>query len=133
MFNGNLMENDSNLSQPDDDNMVAHDLSVKKQSNSNNSSPVDNAPRALNVEKLASTNETEDTVENVKKTTTKVKRQTSEKSGGNHSKRGVLPKQATSIMRSWLFQHIVVPFPPNVLTHYELISALSTAPVPNRG
>lgn len=23
-------------------------------------------------------------------------------------KRGVLPKQATSIMRSWLFQHIVV-------------------------
>ncbi len=35
--------------------------------------------------------------------------------GSNHSgnkkkqqKRGVLPKQATSIMRSWLFQHIVV-------------------------
>lgn len=26
----------------------------------------------------------------------------------HHSKRGVLPKQATSIMRSWLFQHIVV-------------------------
>lgn len=23
-------------------------------------------------------------------------------------KRGVLPKQATSIMRSWLFQHLVV-------------------------
>jgi hypothetical protein len=35
--------------------------------------------------------------------------------GSNHSgskkkqqKRGVLPKQATTIMRSWLFQHIVV-------------------------
>lgn len=27
---------------------------------------------------------------------------------GGHAKRGVLPKQATSIMRSWLFQHIVV-------------------------
>lgn len=26
-------------------------------------------------------------------------------------KRGVLPKQATSIMRSWLFQHIVHPYP----------------------
>lgn len=25
-------------------------------------------------------------------------------------KRGILPKQATSIMRSWLFQHIVVSF-----------------------
>ncbi|CAG2100487.1 unnamed protein product, partial [Medioppia subpectinata] len=39
--------------------------------------------------------------------------------GSNHSnnskkkqqKRGVLPKQATSIMRSWLFQHIVHPYP----------------------
>lgn len=35
--------------------------------------------------------------------------------GGNHSsvkkgrqKRGVLPKQATSIMRTWLFEHLVV-------------------------
>lgn len=27
------------------------------------------------------------------------------------SKRGILPKQATSIMRSWLFQHIVHPYP----------------------
>jgi len=27
------------------------------------------------------------------------------------SKRGVLPKSATSIMRSWLFQHIVHPYP----------------------
>lgn len=26
-------------------------------------------------------------------------------------KRGVLPKQATNIMRSWLFQHIVHPYP----------------------
>ncbi|RWS30960.1 Homeobox protein PKNOX2-like protein [Leptotrombidium deliense] len=26
-------------------------------------------------------------------------------------KRGVLPKQATSVMRSWLFQHIVHPYP----------------------
>lgn len=26
----------------------------------------------------------------------------------SQQKRGILPKQATSIMRSWLFQHIVV-------------------------
>ncbi|KAK0076729.1 hypothetical protein PV325_004953 [Microctonus aethiopoides] len=38
-------------------------------------------------------------------------------SGGNGSirkgrqKRGVLPKQATSIMRAWLFQHLVHPYP----------------------
>ena len=25
-----------------------------------------------------------------------------------NQKRGILPKQATSVMRSWLFQHIVV-------------------------
>lgn len=38
--------------------------------------------------------------------------------GGNHSsvkkgrqKRGVLPKQATSIMRTWLFEHLVHPYP----------------------
>ncbi|XP_043262608.1 homeobox protein homothorax-like isoform X3 [Colletes gigas] len=38
--------------------------------------------------------------------------------GGSHSsikkgrqKRGVLPKQATSIMRTWLFEHIVHPYP----------------------
>ena len=29
----------------------------------------------------------------------------------NACKRGILPKQATSIMRSWLFQHIVHPYP----------------------
>ncbi|UXI17358.1 PR domain zinc finger protein 10-like [Sarcoptes scabiei] len=33
------------------------------------------------------------------------------KTSGHHQKRGVLPKQATSIMRSWLFQHIVHPYP----------------------
>ncbi|XP_046423778.1 homeobox protein PKNOX2-like isoform X1 [Neodiprion virginianus] len=42
---------------------------------------------------------------------------TSGHSGGHSSarkgrqKRGVLPKQATSIMRSWLFQHLVHPYP----------------------
>lgn len=41
--------------------------------------------------------------------------------GGNESgrkgrqKRGVLPKQATSIMRAWLFQHLVVSFQLNSL------------------
>lgn len=29
-------------------------------------------------------------------------------SGGKRQKRGVLPKHATSVMRSWLFQHLVV-------------------------
>uniref|UniRef100_A0A6P7GY23 Homeobox protein Meis3-like 1 n=1 Tax=Diabrotica virgifera virgifera TaxID=50390 RepID=A0A6P7GY23_DIAVI len=28
--------------------------------------------------------------------------------GGRKQKRGVLPKHATSVMRSWLFQHLVV-------------------------
>ncbi|CAF0919610.1 unnamed protein product [Adineta steineri] len=32
-------------------------------------------------------------------------------SSSSSSKRGVLPKSATSIMRSWLFQHIVHPYP----------------------
>ncbi|XP_017488633.1 PREDICTED: homeobox protein PKNOX2-like, partial [Rhagoletis zephyria] len=43
----------------------------------------------------------------------KAKKTSGEKqsTGGGHSKRGVLPKQATSIMRSWLFQHIVHPYP----------------------
>nr|XP_022899732.1 homeobox protein PKNOX2-like [Onthophagus taurus] len=30
---------------------------------------------------------------------------------GRKQKRGVLPKQATSVMRSWLFQHLVHPYP----------------------
>lgn len=30
------------------------------------------------------------------------------KPGGRKQKRGVLPKHATSVMRSWLFQHLVV-------------------------
>lgn len=30
--------------------------------------------------------------------------------GGRKQKRGVLPKHATSVMRSWLFQHLVVSF-----------------------
>lgn len=29
---------------------------------------------------------------------------------GKKQKRGVLPKHATSVMRSWLFQHLVVSF-----------------------
>jgi hypothetical protein len=31
--------------------------------------------------------------------------------GGRKSKRGVLPKRATQIMKSWLFQHIAHPYP----------------------
>ncbi|KAF4520891.1 hypothetical protein B566_EDAN010306 [Ephemera danica] len=31
--------------------------------------------------------------------------------GGKKPKRGVLPKHATSVMRSWLFQHLVHPYP----------------------
>lgn len=33
------------------------------------------------------------------------------RSSGRKQKRGVLPKQATSVMRSWLFQHLVHPYP----------------------
>lgn len=29
-------------------------------------------------------------------------------SGSKRQKRGILPKQATSVMRAWLFQHLVV-------------------------
>lgn len=35
----------------------------------------------------------------------------SEDGGSRKSKRGVLPKQATEILRSWLFSHIVHPYP----------------------
>ncbi|KAJ8916551.1 hypothetical protein NQ315_000193 [Exocentrus adspersus] len=35
----------------------------------------------------------------------------SESSGPLKQKRGVLPKHATSVMRSWLFQHLVHPYP----------------------
>lgn len=31
--------------------------------------------------------------------------------GGRKQKRGVLPKHATGVMRSWLFQHLVHPYP----------------------
>lgn len=31
--------------------------------------------------------------------------------GKKRQKRGILPKHATSIMRSWLFQHLVHPYP----------------------
>lgn len=34
-----------------------------------------------------------------------------EESSNRKSKRGVLPKQATEILRSWLFSHIVHPYP----------------------
>jgi hypothetical protein len=39
--------------------------------------------------------------------TRKRKQSTLISSSSSSSKRGVLPKSATSIMRSWLFQHIV--------------------------
>lgn len=39
------------------------------------------------------------------------KRKQSTIAPSSSSKRGVLPKSATSIMRSWLFQHIVHPYP----------------------
>lgn len=32
----------------------------------------------------------------------------SNNSGSKRQKRGILPKQATSVMRAWLFQHLVV-------------------------
>ena len=40
-------------------------------------------------------------------------------------KRGVLPKQATSIMRAWLFQHLVVSIP-NTFRLYFLASSYSS-------
>ena len=30
---------------------------------------------------------------------------------GNKVKRGVLPRKATAVLRSWLFQHLVHPYP----------------------
>jgi len=34
-----------------------------------------------------------------------------DKGKGKNSKRGVLPKHATQVMKTWLFQHIVHPYP----------------------
>ena len=36
------------------------------------------------------------------------RRKNSSSSGSNKQKRGILPKHATSVMRSWLFQHLCV-------------------------
>ena len=30
---------------------------------------------------------------------------------GNKAKRGILPRKATAVLRSWLFQHLVHPYP----------------------
>lgn len=35
----------------------------------------------------------------------------SSNSGSKRQKRGILPKHATSVMRAWLFQHLVHPYP----------------------
>lgn len=35
----------------------------------------------------------------------------SNNSGSKRQKRGILPKQATSVMRAWLFQHLIHPYP----------------------
>lgn len=43
----------------------------------------------------------------------------SNNSGSKRQKRGILPKQATSVMRAWLFQHLVV-------SSYSAISIVST-------
>ncbi|GFR64784.1 homeobox protein PKNOX2-like, partial [Elysia marginata] len=34
-----------------------------------------------------------------------------EEEKSSKQKRGILPKQATQVMKSWLFQHIVHPYP----------------------
>ena len=33
-----------------------------------------------------------------------------EEGGSRRQKRGVLPKQATAVMKAWLFQHIIVSY-----------------------
>ena len=128
IFNSGLIENDINLSPSlDDDNMVAHDLSLKKP---NNHAP-NNTSNSVNSDNLITIKECEEVTENVKKTPVKSKRQLSEKSGGSgHSKRGVLPKQATSIMRSWLFQHIVVSCL-TVECSYLTLFIIAIAPISN--
>lgn len=119
-----------------EDNMVAHDLTMKK-CNSSNPTPKlnskvehssllssihnnnNNHHHPLQQQHLfKKTSFLEDaaprsTTSTLSTTTRKVpsnkgKKGSSEKTSSGHSKRGVLPKQATSIMRSWLFQHIVV-------------------------
>lgn len=104
LFNSSLIEHSSTSSPPLDseDNMVAHDLSVKK-TNANNTSKLTKSEHPP----LVGNRKVESVPITVKNGLSKVRKQPCEKMGG-HSKRGVLPKQATSIMRSWLFQHIVV-------------------------
>lgn len=100
-----------------EDNSVVHDLSLKNKSKiTNESNLIDNNNTGdkkkrksqtdningnttmKNIEKMAkSTKDGKKTIVDITKTSNVI-----------HSKRGVLPKQATTIMRSWLFQHIVV-------------------------
>lgn len=50
-------------------------------------------------------------------------------SGGKRLKRGILPKQATGVMRAWLFQHLVVSISPMSIskfsTNFDLLLFLS--------
>lgn len=125
----NNEENDNSFDNEDiddnDDNMIAHDLSVKKKPLKNENKT--NVKLNANSEPLRTFVANESRMVNKGKSMTgKVRRQmansndkqktmpsgiindNSQHGSSHHSKRGVLPKQATSIMRSWLFQHIVV-------------------------
>lgn len=52
-------------------------------------------------------------------------------SGSKRQKRGILPKQATSVMRAWLFQHLVVGIPEFTISHIIINAIILTASLSN--
>lgn len=108
-FSEVFTENNFKLSPQNIEDDIVQDLSVKKKSSPMSTSnetfdkKLNKSPSSKDTEKIAIL--PKESVMNKTKSKSIVEKyqQTT-----NHSKRGVLPKQATSIMRSWLFQHIVV-------------------------
>lgn len=109
--NINFINNDN-----EDDNSVVHDLSLKNRSTINNelnlfdnNNTSDKKKRKAQFDNInGNTSKNSPKMIKSSKDSKKAYVDITKTSGVNHSKRGVLPKQATTIMRTWLFQHIVV-------------------------
>lgn len=102
----------------DENNLFPHDLSLKSRNscanNNNTSESCSSADLLCSIQNELSKHSANiseskffSNVELLSKKEGKNRKENPEKCSSN-SKRGILPKQATSIMRTWLFQHIVV-------------------------
>ncbi|XP_075589985.1 homeobox protein unc-62 [Dermatophagoides farinae] len=114
----------------DDDNDLVHDLSLKSKSFNSESNINDNVDNNNDLYNNRNDDQREVSSyppivqsdqpklkkvktekQSIKKKCSNEKQTATNINSNNNSKRGVLPKHATSIMRLWLFQHIVHPYP----------------------